>query len=42
MPGGHGVRLDTHVLWIYNSANYDSMIAKLLLPLNLARKQLVK
>jgi acetyl-CoA carboxylase biotin carboxylase subunit len=25
MPGGHGVRLDTHVYGIYNS-NYDSMI----------------
>jgi acetyl-CoA carboxylase biotin carboxylase subunit len=27
MPGGHGVRLDTHV---YSYPNYDSMIAKLI------------
>jgi acetyl-CoA carboxylase biotin carboxylase subunit len=30
MPGGHGVRLDTHVYWLYIPPNYDSMIAKLI------------
>jgi acetyl-CoA carboxylase biotin carboxylase subunit len=28
MPGGHGVRLDTHTG--YTPPNYDSMIAKLI------------
>jgi acetyl-CoA carboxylase biotin carboxylase subunit len=28
MPGGHGVRLDTHVYSGYTPPNYDSMIAK--------------
>lgn len=31
MPGGHGVRLDTHVYSGYSiPPNYDSMIAKLI------------
>jgi acetyl-CoA carboxylase biotin carboxylase subunit len=31
MPGGHGVRLDTHVYSGYTiPPNYDSMIAKLI------------
>jgi acetyl-CoA carboxylase biotin carboxylase subunit len=30
MPGGHGVRLDTHVYSGYTIPNYDSMIIKLI------------
>jgi acetyl-CoA carboxylase biotin carboxylase subunit len=30
MPGGHGVRLDTHVYSGTIPPNYDSMIAKLI------------
>ena len=42
-PGGHGVRLDTHVYAGYSiRPNYDSMIAKLIRLLKQEKKQLAK